>query len=57
MERITVGKLLEIWEESFTEGWNARSEKPWMDPIEAFDEWLEKESKKLLNHHNERSHI
>lgn len=48
MSKITVGKLLEVWEEAFKAGWTSHSETPWVDPDEAFKAWWEAEEAKIL---------
>jgi hypothetical protein len=46
-DKITMGKLMELWEEAFKAGYAAHEEEPWVNATEAFEGWLQKELDKL----------
>lgn len=47
MTKVTMGMLMELWEEAFKAGHTARSDTPWIDVDEAFKIWWESQEEKL----------
>jgi hypothetical protein len=45
---ITMGQVLEIWEDAFFAGYAAHTQAPWIDAREAFRTWFEEEEAKVL---------
>ena len=51
--KVTMGKLIETWESAFIAGWNAHAFTPWVEPSEAFEEWV-KELDRILTQSEDR---